>query len=93
LVSSNNWDGLPEADPGPGLPWWKMTLSIARSLSIALVPLLGVYIFQVNHWLPVDTNILLAAGAWAIYGILSMFDPRFVEKLPDALNFLTPGKK
>jgi hypothetical protein len=68
-------------------------LSIARSLSIALVPPLGVYIFQVNHWLPIDTNILLAAGAWAIYGILSMFDPRFVEKLPDALNFLTPGKK
>jgi hypothetical protein len=90
LVASNNWDGLPEADPGPSLPWWRIALSIARSLSIALVPLLGVYIFQVNHWLPVEfsTNILLAAGAWAIYGFLSMFDPRFVEKLPDALNFL-----
>ena len=33
LVSSNNWDGLPEADPDPGLPWWKIALSIARSLS------------------------------------------------------------
>jgi hypothetical protein len=93
LVSSGNWDGLPAADPGTGIPWWKTVLSVMRSLAITLAPLLVVYLPKWNRWLlDEDVIYIRSAWIWAILSLLFILDPRFGDKV-SAIKDILPGRR
>jgi hypothetical protein len=100
LTAIGDWDGLPQADLPEDAPvsWWRRAAMIIRSVIIAGIPPVAVFIF--GKYLPQQGDfknyVTGAAWIWALISLLAMLDPRFGEKLSafkDLPSFLPFGGK